>query len=114
MLKSVAAVLIETVGNADQVFRIGGEEFAILCPKPHSLAKLLGEGIRGAIKTSAHTGRFGITVSAGVSSVSETTRALSDIFALADQRLYKAKSSGRDRVVGEPGGEARDTAARTA
>ena len=114
VLKSVAAVLIETVGNADQVFRIGGEEFAILCPQPHSLAKLLGEGIRGAIKTSVHTGRFGITVSAGVSSVSETTRALSDIFALADQRLYKAKSSGRDRVVGEPGGEARDTASRTA
>lgn len=106
VLKSVAAVLIETVGNPDQVFRIGGEEFAILCQQPHSLAKLLGEGIRNAIKTSAHTSRFNITVSAGVSTVSETTRCLADIFALADQRLYKAKSSGRDRVIGEPGGDA--------
>ncbi|MDX8497660.1 GGDEF domain-containing protein [Mesorhizobium sp. VK4C] len=106
VLKSVAAVLIETVGNENQVFRIGGEEFAILCPQPHSLARLLGEGIRSAVKTSAHTSRFNITVSAGVSTVSETTRCLADIFALADQRLYKAKSSGRDRVIGEPGGDA--------
>ncbi|WP_343221490.1 GGDEF domain-containing protein [Mesorhizobium silamurunense] len=106
VLKSVAAVLIETVGSEKQVFRIGGEEFAILCPQPHALAKLLGEGIRNAVKTSTHTSRFNITVSAGVSTVSETTRCLADIFALADQRLYKAKSSGRDRVIGEPGSEA--------
>ncbi|MDX8467637.1 GGDEF domain-containing protein [Mesorhizobium sp. VK23B] len=116
VLKSVAAVLIETVGSEKQVFRIGGEEFAILCPQPHALARLLGEGIRNAIKTSAHTSRFNITVSAGVSTVGETTRCLADIFALADQRLYKAKSSGRDRVIGEPGSEvgAREAAPKTA
>ncbi|MDX8479427.1 GGDEF domain-containing protein [Mesorhizobium sp. VK24D] len=116
VLKSVASVLIETLGNADQVFRIGGEEFAILCQQPHSLAKLLGEGIRNAVKTSVHTSRFNITVSAGVSTVGETTRCLADIFALADQRLYKAKSSGRDRVIGEPGGDAgsREAAPKTA
>ncbi|WP_281407980.1 hypothetical protein [Mesorhizobium sp. M3A.F.Ca.ET.201.01.1.1] len=45
-------------------------------------------------------------MSAGVSSVSDTTNCLADIFALADQRLYKAKSGGRDRVIGEPGSEA--------
>jgi len=106
VLKSTAAMLAETVGGSDQVFRIGGEEFAILTQQPHASARLLGESIRNAAKTSAHTGRYDITVSAGVSTVSETTRCLADIFALADQRLYKAKSSGRDRVVGEPGGEA--------
>lgn len=116
VLKSMAALLIETAGNADQVFRIGGEEFAILCPQPHALARLLGEAIRNAVKTSAHTSRFNITVSAGVSTVSETTRCLADIFALADQRLYKAKSSGRDRVIGEPGSDAviREAAPKTA
>ncbi|RTM02291.1 MAG: GGDEF domain-containing protein [Hyphomicrobiales bacterium] len=106
VLKSMAALLVETIGGNDMVFRIGGEEFAILTQQAHAPARLLGETIRNATKTSAHTGRFNITVSAGVSTVSETTRSLADIFALADQRLYKAKLSGRDRVVGEPGSEA--------
>ncbi|TJW74768.1 MAG: diguanylate cyclase, partial [Mesorhizobium sp.] len=73
-------------------------------------------GIRNAVKTSAHTSRFNITVSAGVSTVGETTRCLADIFALADQRLYKAKAGGRDRVIGEPGSDAggREAASKSA
>jgi diguanylate cyclase (GGDEF)-like protein len=111
VLKAVAALLGEAASAEDQVFRIGGEEFAILSSRPHPVAKLFGESIRHAIKASAATSRFELTVSAGVSSVGETTRCLADLFALADQRLYKAKSTGRDRVVGEPGGHEADTAA---
>ncbi|RWC28093.1 MAG: GGDEF domain-containing protein [Mesorhizobium sp.] len=111
VLKAVAALLREVASPEDQVFRIGGEEFAILSSRQHAVARLFGESIRHAIKASAATRRFEFTVSAGVSSVGETTRCLADLFALADQRLYKAKSTGRDRVVGEPGGHEDDTAA---
>ncbi len=111
VLKAVAALLGEAASAEDQVFRIGGEEFAILSSRPHPVARLFGESIRHAIKASAATSRFELTVSAGVSSVGETTRCLADLFALADQRLYKAKSTGRDRVVGEPGDHEADTAA---
>ncbi|MER9891536.1 GGDEF domain-containing protein [Mesorhizobium sp. M0119] len=108
VLKALAILLDELVGTEDQLFRIGGEEFAILGWRPQPLARLLGETVRQAVKTSASTSRFDITVSAGISTVSETTRCLADLFALADQRLYKAKSTGRDRVVGEPGGNEAD------
>lgn len=108
VLKALAILLGELVGTDDQLFRIGGEEFAILGWRPQPLARLLGETVRQAVKTSANTSRFDITVSTGISTVSETTRCLADLFALADQRLYKAKSTGRDRVVGEPGGNEAD------
>ncbi|MEO5756079.1 MAG: GGDEF domain-containing protein [Mesorhizobium sp.] len=109
VLKAVAALLGDLASAEDQVFRIGGEEFAILSSRPHTVARLFGESIRYAVKASNNTSRFDLTVSAGVSSVSESTTSLADLFALADQRLYKAKSTGRDRVVGEPGSNEADT-----
>ena len=105
VLKSIAAVLTEAAGAEHQVFRIGGEEFAILCQQPHAVARLLGESIRHSVKASASTSRFELTVSVGVSTLSETSNGLADIFALADQRLYQAKSAGRDRVIGELGAD---------
>jgi diguanylate cyclase (GGDEF)-like protein len=102
VLKSIATVLTKSAEADDQVFRIGGEEFAILCSRPHSVARLFGESIRHAIKVSGSTSKFELTVSAGISTASDSTRRLADLFALADQRLYKAKLTGRDRVVGEP------------
>ena len=41
------------------------------------------------------------TVSIGVATVGADAQTLAELFALADARLYMAKESGRDRVVGE-------------
>ncbi|RUX44524.1 GGDEF domain-containing protein [Mesorhizobium sp. M4A.F.Ca.ET.050.02.1.1] len=114
VLKSIAAVLTEVAGAEQKVFRIGGEEFAILTEQPHAVARLLGESIRHAVKASASTSRFELTVSVGVCTLGEASNCLADIFALADERLYKAKSAGRDRVIGELGDdEAQDPGIRT-
>ncbi|ESZ59089.1 GGDEF domain-containing protein [Mesorhizobium sp. C120A] len=111
VLRSIAQVLTQAAGAHDQVFRIGGEEFAILCSQPHAVARLLGENIRQAVKTCAN--RFDISVSAGIATVDETVGSLADLFALADERLYRAKSTGRDRVVGEAHDDAEDLSAWT-
>ncbi|MER9462320.1 MULTISPECIES: GGDEF domain-containing protein [unclassified Mesorhizobium] len=111
VLRSIAQVLTQAAGAHDQVFRIGGEEFAILCSQPHAVARLLGENLRQAVKACAN--RFDISVSAGIATVDETVGSLADLFALADERLYRAKSTGRDRVVGEAHDDAEDLTAWT-
>lgn len=111
VLRSIAQVLTQAAGAHDQVFRIGGEEFAILCSQPHAVARLLGENLRQAVKACVN--RFDISVSAGIATVDETVGSLADLFALADERLYRAKSTGRDRVVGEAHDDAEDLSAWT-
>ncbi len=101
VLKAIAALLKDAAGPGDPIYRIGGEEFAILCAHPHNVARLLGEKIRHAIKASMMTGMQDISVSIGVATVSAQTADLERLFEAADRRLYRAKSLGRDRVVGD-------------
>jgi len=77
--------------------RYGGEEFFLVMPDTdilggHHLLDKLRAGGRDA------TSEFGVTLSAGLTSWD----GIEDITALierADQALYRAKESGRDRVV---------------
>ncbi|BCH31800.1 GGDEF domain-containing protein [Mesorhizobium sp. L-8-10] len=101
VLRSMAMLLVGLADAGDRVFRIGGEEFAILCRGPHSLARLLGENIRQAMKDLPTADGVLLSVSGGVATVDGSTRSLSDLFELADRQLYAAKSGGRDRMVGD-------------
>lgn len=103
VLKSIATLLGRLTDAKDSVFRIGGEEFAILCSCQHSLARLLGENIRQAMKGVSAAGCVELSVSGGIATVDETTRNLADLFDIADRRLYAAKAGGRDRMVGDAG-----------
>jgi diguanylate cyclase (GGDEF)-like protein len=86
---------------SDMLARIGGEEFAaLLCPADRNVALAVAERIRLAFIDEASLLAEGqATVSIGVALVEgrapdyrETTRA-------ADAALYRAKASGRNRVV---------------
>jgi len=105
-LKQVAAALNRQFARpADLVARYGGEEFVGMLPEtPLEGAVVLAERARASVEQLAipHEGAKAagvVTVSVGVASVvvdAETT--LEDTLALADARLYRAKSTGRNRV----------------
>ena len=99
VLKMVADELRRAVEADDQVFRIGGEEFAVLSPYPYAMARLLAENIRERIRFAGITPN--LSASIGIASLDERPGGLAALFALADERLYAAKAAGRDRVVGQ-------------
>jgi len=97
LLRSVAALMVSNIRGQDLVVRYGGEEFCLVLPDTdilggHHLLDKLREGGRDA------TTDVGITLSAGLTSwdgIEDTTA----LIERADQALYRAKESGRNRVV---------------
>ncbi len=101
VLREVAGVFREHVGKDDIIARFGGEEF---CIYSNSLTAETAfdyfDGIRKSIEArKINTGNeeIGITISIGV--CCEKTETLDDMIIRADENLYEAKESGRNRVV---------------
>jgi diguanylate cyclase (GGDEF)-like protein len=102
VLKELARIVQSRI-RRDEVFaRYGGEEFAIILPET-SLegAGALGETLRQ--KVAEHLFVFQadsirVTISVGAALLEETDRAASELIKRADERLYAAKNSGRNRV----------------
>ena len=105
VLRRIAGVLTASVRPDDVVVRFGGEEMLVVAPGgpiTETTATALAERIRAAVAAldldDTTPGSGGVTVSAGVTTqtVFET---LDDAVARADEALYAAKNSGRNRVV---------------
>lgn len=102
-LKSVAKILAETGRGSDFVARYGGEEFVIgMVDTGIKGAKQMAERVRKLMEKTV-AARIGgkdltITLSVGVSSFPEDTNNTSELVTLADNALYQAKRSGRNRV----------------
>ncbi len=101
VLQRVSGLLLENCRNADMVARFGGEEFLLCFPNTdlHSAARAC-EHLRETIENtdwSDISQRLVVTLCAGVAQMRpgyDRTRLLRQ----ADQRLYEAKRSGRNRV----------------
>lgn len=101
VLKTVADLLTDRLRESDIIARFGGEEFCVLASGTNQDgAKEIFEDIRRCIestKVDVGCGEVDITVSIGVASSDELP--LDDMISNADKNLYKAKASGRNRVV---------------
>jgi diguanylate cyclase (GGDEF)-like protein len=103
VLKGVAAILRDTARSADVVGRFGGEEFVLVLPNTNADgAKLFAERLRVAIERASFTtpgGQLHVSASFGVASFPGDGGAWPDLVAAADDALYMAKASGRNRVL---------------
>lgn len=102
VLKAVGKLLKENVRKQDSLYRVGGEEFVMLaCNLSPAEAMSLAERMRKQVEQSTDlTLPERVTVSVGVSCAPSDGQQLDHLFRIADQRLYQAKRSGRNRVEG--------------
>ena len=104
VLAAVSATMRDLLRDCDLCGRFGGEEFALLLPRTTAAQALeVTERIRRGISQLAilrdGTAAIRVTISIGVAVPSPARRTLDDLLVGADQALYQAKRSGRDRVV---------------
>jgi two-component system cell cycle response regulator len=104
VLKEFAARLKRNIRGIDLACRFGGEEFVVLMPDTDfPQAELVAERVRQSIAERGFevgTGRpLTVTVSAGLTLNESASDTPESLIKRADVALYRAKRSGRNRVV---------------
>ena len=102
VLVHLASLLQNNARENDYVFRIGGEEFALIFPHTNQKqAAIIADKFRQLVSEVNFGLNKKITISIGVCECS-TDEGAEALFRRADNALYQAKSSGRNKVVSEP------------
>lgn len=107
VLASTASIVSSTLRETDFAGRYGGEEFVIVMPETDIQgASEYAERLRRTMEGRKHEipqgEKISVTFSAGVAEMSGGDT--EELIALADEALYRAKSSGRNRVEIERAG----------
>ncbi len=102
VLRDIAYELRKRLRSFELVYRLGGEEFLVVLPgiglqAGHEVAERLREAVEQAQPTD-----IPITISLGVSAARGAQVAYDTLFKTADEALYEAKRTGRNRVVAAP------------
>ena len=103
VLRHLSRMLGEALRSVDLCGRLGGEEFAVLLPETDAPAAAeIAERLRAAVAAVAVVPEEGppirYTVSIGVTTLEHADVNIDTLLGLADQALYEAKRSGRNRV----------------
>ena len=104
VLKHMSKIIKNSVRSEEFLARYGGEEFTIIMPESTRMAAInLGEKIRALVESSTFhfEGKIiPITISVGVSTLTPSIFTPMELISIADKKLYQAKATGRNRVVG--------------
>ena len=104
VLRQLGALLEDAMRKVDVVARYGGEEFVAILPETSAeggvaFAERLRERIEAQEFTVNHERTVHLTVSIGIATFpSVRVESTEDLFARADEALYRAKSAGRNQV----------------
>ena len=106
VLKQVASILKKNSRTSDIVCRYGGEEMTIILTNTNKkdaeiTANKICQAIRNNKFTLANGEKVKVTVSVGVATVGENGQTPQEIIEYSDKCLYKAKETGRNKVVAE-------------
>ncbi|HEX8358762.1 MAG TPA: diguanylate cyclase [Longimicrobium sp.] len=104
VLYETARIISETAREIDMVGRYGGEEFIAILPNTdEDAAAHFAERVREAVEAHLYRdeeNEIRMTVSCGVASAPlEGTDSPEALLKMADEALYSAKTSGRNRVI---------------
>ena len=105
-IRKIAGIIQANIKSTDRAARFGGEEFVVLLREAdEQTAQALGDRIRAAIELAIlreGSTRISATVSIGVSLIADSDRDVQDMIERADQGLYVAKNTGRNRCFFMP------------
>ena len=99
ILKELSTIVTKKIRQEDIFARWGGEEFILLLrTKDLAIAENIADKLRADIEKADFSVVKHITVSFGISNFKNKNQTFEEVFKNADNALYKAKESGRNRV----------------
>jgi diguanylate cyclase (GGDEF)-like protein len=105
LLRSLASLLGDSLRDKDMLFRFGGEEFVILFPDTGKedivmVADRIRQRVADFVFPYEERQPSGnLTISSGVAFCPEDSTEKQRLLEIADERLYKAKTGGRNKVI---------------
>ncbi|MGA2695436.1 MAG: diguanylate cyclase [Terriglobales bacterium] len=105
VLRKIGSMLGDSFRQSDTAGRYGGEEFVIILPETeietaYGKLEYLRELIASTpIELPTRGGVVQMTISAGLASYPDDGVEAGELFAVADERMFQAKTEGRNRVV---------------
>jgi diguanylate cyclase (GGDEF)-like protein len=105
VLRAFSTILVREFRTIDLVGRLGGEEFAVIFPETDvDRAQLACRRLLGTIESAVipvEERQISVTASIGLAGVMPETPNGTTVLKRADEFLYVAKRSGRNRVISE-------------
>lgn len=103
VLDKLGSIVLKNIGDRNIPVRYGGEEFLLIFPnysveETIKVVEKIREQYHNEISMMISIDK-GITLSAGISSLPENTTNSKELVIFADNALYEAKNTGKDKIV---------------